>query len=117
LVAPSDGKVHFASRSPGRAIEAVGGGARTRVWMHPTSDVSVRALTLRAATIAASYGDAFLAALAVGDVSREAISAWNPKVPEVAANAGERGLYRRQYELFSALSAHARSHGAHGTLA
>jgi xylulokinase len=58
---------------------------------------------LRATTIGASYGDAFLAALAVGDVKREAINDWNPKVAEVTPNSTNAGVYKRQYEIFRAL--------------
>ena len=86
-----------------RAILAVGGGARNRVWIQATSDVSRRAQSLRATTIGASYGDAFLAALAVGDVNREAINDWNPRVSEVTPNPANAGAYKRQYEIFREL--------------
>jgi hypothetical protein len=42
-------------------------------WTQATSDVSGPARDVRTATIGAAYGDAFLAALAIGDVSRETI--------------------------------------------
>jgi xylulokinase len=86
-----------------RVIEAVGGGARNRVWMQATSDVSGRSQSLRATTIGASYGDAFLAALAVGDVTRETIDIWNPKTSQVAPDAANEDIYRRQYKIFREL--------------
>jgi xylulokinase len=58
---------------------------------------------LRATTIGASYGDAFLAALAVGDVKREAINDWNPKASEVTRNAANAGVFKRTYEIIREL--------------
>ena len=49
-------------------------------------------------TIGASYGDAFLAALAVGDVRKEDIRNWNPVASEITPNPSE--TYRRQNEVF-----------------
>jgi sugar (pentulose or hexulose) kinase len=65
-----------------RAILAVGGGTKNRVWAQATSDVSGRTQIVREKTVGASYGDAFLAALAVGDVKPETIRAWNPVATE-----------------------------------
>jgi xylulokinase len=52
-----------AGQDPG-AILAVGGGTKNRVWSQATSDVAGRTQIIRAKTIGASLGDAFLAALA-----------------------------------------------------
>ena len=54
-------------------------------------------------TIGASYGDAFLAALGVGDVKREDIRAWNPVASEITPVAldvydASTGIYRSIYE-------------------
>ena len=54
-------------------------------------------------TVGASYGDAFLAALAVGDVEAGDIARWNPaeRVVEPAGgevHAKQYGLFRRLYE-------------------
>jgi xylulokinase len=62
--------------------------------------MSGRAQTVRARTVGASYGDAFLAALAVGDVKRETIREWNPVAAEIAADPANAGVYRRQYAVF-----------------
>jgi xylulokinase len=88
-----------AGRDP-RQILAVGGGTRNQVWAQATSDISGRTQIVRARTIGASYGDAFLAALAVGDVKRETIREWNPVATEIVADPANAGVYARQYEVF-----------------
>jgi xylulokinase len=79
-------------------VYAVGGGTKNKVWSQATSDVSGLAQTLCSTTIGASYGDAFLAALGVGDVKREDIRTWNPVTSEIAPNRSR--LYERQYAVF-----------------
>ncbi|SDR58183.1 xylulokinase [Rhizobiales bacterium GAS113] len=86
-----------------RAILAVGGGVRSHAWIQATSDVSGRRQTLREKTVGASYGDAFLAALAIGEVRPETIKAWNPVASEVAPDAANAEIYRRQYGVFREL--------------
>lgn len=86
-----------------RAILAAGGGTRNRVWAQATSDVSGRTQIVREKTVGASYGDAFLAALAVGDVRREDIRVWNPVAYEIAADPANAEVYRRQYGAFREL--------------
>ena len=53
-----------------RPLLAAGGGVRNRVGLQATSDVSGRTQTLREKTLGAAYGNAFLAALALGEVRR-----------------------------------------------
>lgn len=89
-----------AGQRPSRIL-AVGGGTKNRVWAQATSDVSGRAQTIAAKTIGASYGDAFLAALGVGDVRRTDIRDWNPIATEIAPQPAE--VYRRQYRIFREL--------------
>jgi xylulokinase len=86
-----------------RAIFAVGGGTRNEVWAQATSDISGRRQIVRAKTIGASYGDAFLAALAVGDVRPETIRQWNPVASEIVPDPVPAEVYRRQYRIFRAL--------------
>ncbi len=81
-----------------RRILAVGGGTRNRVWSQATSDVCGRNQLICGQTIGASYGDAFLAALAVADVRRGDIATWNPVAAEIVAEPAE--VYRRQYGVF-----------------
>ena len=88
---------------PPKAILAAGGGTKNRVWSQATSDVSGRTQIIREKTIGASYGDAFIAALAVGDVAREDIRTWNPVAREIVPEAGLSGLYDRRYRVFREL--------------
>jgi xylulokinase len=81
-----------------RKVYAVGGGTKNKVWAQATSDVSGLTQTICSRTIGASYGDAFLAALGVGDVKRGDIRNWNPIVSEIVPGPTE--TYRRQYEVF-----------------
>jgi xylulokinase len=82
------------------AIYSVGGGTKNRVWSQATSDVSGKTQILRERTFGASFGDAFLAALALGDVGRTDILAWNPVASEIAADPAHRQVYDRQFAVF-----------------
>jgi xylulokinase len=86
-----------------RAILAAGGGTKNKVWAQATSDVSGRTQIVREKTVGASYGDAFLAAFAIGDVRRDDIRTWNPVAYEIAANPAHAETYRRQYGVFKEL--------------
>lgn len=86
-----------------RKLLAVGGGTKNRVWSQATSDVSGMAQTVCAKTVGASYGDAFLAALAVGDVKKKDIAAWNPEARRIAPSRATRAVYDRQYRIFREL--------------
>ena len=90
------------------AVYAVGGGTKNKVWAQATSDVSGRTQIVREKTMGASYGDAFLAALAVGDARKEDIRTWNPVASEVVANPANAGVYGRQYAVFRDI--YARTH-------
>jgi len=63
------------------SIRAVGGGLRNPLWTQATSDVAGRIPEVRKIGVGASYGDAFLASVAIGDVTKEAIEAWTPPCP------------------------------------
>lgn len=86
-----------------RKLLAVGGGTRNRVWLQATSDISGLAQSVCRKTVGASYGDAFLAALAVGDVRKKDILAWNPEARRIAPNRANRAVYERQYRVFKDL--------------
>ncbi|WP_395817801.1 FGGY-family carbohydrate kinase [Devosia sp.] len=88
---------------PPKAILAAGGGTKNRVWTQATSDVSGRTQIVRQKTVGASYGDAFIAALAIGDVQPNDIRTWNPVDHEITPNAGVRELYARRYRVFREL--------------
>ena len=86
-----------------RRILAVGGGTKNRVWSQGTSDVSGSTQILCEKTMGASYGDAFLAALALGDVARDDIRKWNPVAEEILPDPANRHVYSRQYRVFKEL--------------
>jgi xylulokinase len=87
------------------AIHAVGGGVRNNVWLQATSDISGFQQTLLKSNLGASYGDAFLAALAVGDVDAGAITGWNPVSDQIKPKAERKAIYARQYGIFRELYA------------
>lgn len=82
------------------AIFAVGGGIRNRVWAQAMSDVSGRNQIVRERTTGAAYGDAFLAALAMGDVRPGDIAAWNPTASEFTADPANADVYRRGFSVY-----------------
>ena len=90
-----------AGQNPARLM-AVGGGTKNAIWAAATSDVSGYAQQIAEKTIGASYGDAFMAAVGVGDVDRTQISVWNPVSHEIEAegNAAYEKLYRIYRKLY-----------------
>jgi xylulokinase len=82
-------------------VFAVGGGTKNPVWMQATSDLGQVPQVVREKTVGASYGDAFLAAVAVGAAGPEDIDAWNPSARTVTPEAVP--AYSRQYPLWKAL--------------
>ncbi|MEZ5925825.1 MAG: FGGY-family carbohydrate kinase [Hyphomicrobiaceae bacterium] len=88
---------------PPTTIYAVGGGTKNAVWSGATSDISGRPQVVREKTIGAAYGDAFLAALGVGDVHREAITDWNPVARTIHPDPSHVDVYGRAHGIFRAL--------------
>lgn len=88
---------------PPHAILAAGGGTNNKVWSQATSDVSGLTQIVRQKTVGAAYGDAFIAALAVGDAKAEDITTWNPVDYEIAPDPAVSDVYARQYQKFRAL--------------
>ncbi|MEO6608609.1 MAG: FGGY-family carbohydrate kinase [Aestuariivirga sp.] len=88
---------------PPRHIEAVGGGTNNAVWLAATSDVTGLEQHVRQKTMGASYGNAFLGGLAVGDVSRGDILNWNPPEKRIAPNPANKILYEKSYQIFREL--------------
>jgi xylulokinase len=80
-----------------RRIVAVGGGTRGGLWTQIVSDVTGRAQEIRAQSIGASYGAAYLAAGLVAPVS---IDAWNPVRETVAPRREAVEEYETLYELY-----------------
>ncbi|TAG28936.1 MAG: carbohydrate kinase, partial [Rhodobacterales bacterium] len=86
--------------APARVL-AVGGGTQNAVWMQATSDIGRVPQLVCEKTIGASYGDAFLAAVAVGAAMPDEITRWNPVARTVTPEAV--AAYVRQYPLWQAL--------------
>ena len=89
--------------SPPQRVLAVGGGTKNRPWMQATSDLTGLDQTVCKITTGASYGDAYLAALAVGLAKPGDIAQWNPV--EYTVPADSHAAYARQYPIFRALYA------------
>ncbi|WP_375230236.1 FGGY-family carbohydrate kinase [Roseobacter sp. S98] len=87
-------------QQPARLL-AVGGGTKNALWLQATSDITGIDQIVCEKTTGASYGDAFLAALAVGLVKREDIATWNPVATSVSAQSDPQ--YDRSYALFRRL--------------
>lgn len=87
--------------APPRTIFAVGGGTKNPVWLQATSDLGGVPQVVREKTVGASYGDAFLAAVAVGIVEPAEIERWNPESRRVTPEAIP--AYARQYPLWKEL--------------
>ena len=82
---------------------AVGGGTKNRVWRQATSDITGIDQILCENTVGASYGDAFMAAVAIGEAKADDIAVWNPVAATIRAEVSELhetryGLFRRLYE-------------------
>lgn len=82
---------------------AVGGGVKNSVWSQSMSDISRVSQIVRERTVGASYGDALLAAIAVGDVAPDEIDKWNPVSRVIEPGKGtaaqrQYGIFRRIYE-------------------
>jgi xylulokinase len=92
-------------------VRAVGGGTKNALWLQATSDLSGVPQELCDKTIGASYGDAFLAALAIGLVEEGDILRWNPVAGRVLPERV--AAYARQYPLWKRLYTQARDI-AHG---
>jgi xylulokinase len=82
-------------------LRAVGGGTKNRIWLQATSDISGMDQGICEKTLGASYGDAFLAAVAVGAAIPADIKTWNPVTATVKAEI--HAVYDRQYALFRRL--------------
>ena len=89
--------------APPRRVLAVGGGVNNRVWLQSTSDLTGLPQEVCRTTLGASYGDAFLARVALGDAEPGDIAQWNPverrvEAEETPALTRAYPLFRRLYE-------------------
>lgn len=74
-------------------VTAVGGGTRNPVWLKAVSDITGRSQVLRHRSFGASYGNAFLAAVGVGDAGADDMDRWNPVAREIHPDAELSPLY------------------------
>ena len=89
-----------ASAFPKKVI-AVGGGTKNNTWIQSTSDMCHINQQICKYSLGASYGDAFLAALALNRVKKEDIFQWNPVSQTV--NAKKQDVYENSFPLFKKL--------------
>ncbi len=89
-----------ARQRPARLL-AVGGGTKNRLWLQATSDISGLDQIVCEKTTGASFGNAFLAACAIGAAQPENIASWNPTAETVEAQPN--ATYDKQYRLFRRL--------------
>jgi len=82
-------------------LRAVGGGTKNAVWLQATSDIGGVDQRICDKTVGASYGDAFLAAIATGAASPGNIADWNPVSATVTAQSDL--VYDKSYALFRRL--------------
>ena len=88
-----------------RRIVAVGGGTQGSLWLQIVSDATGLAQEVPQTTIGASYGAAFLAAVATADGIPPRITDWNPVAetirPDAAVAAGYDVLFQRYLQLYA----------------
>ena len=89
-----------ADAAPARIL-AVGGGTKNPLWLQSTSDFTGLSQIVPEQTLGASYGNAFLAALATGHARPEDIDTWNP--PERDVTPAPQPVHARHYALFRRL--------------
>ena len=78
-------------------IVAVGGGAQQDVWPQIVTDVTGREQVIPSVTIGAAYGDAYLAARALGSAD---IDQWNPPAGVSRPRPRARETYDQLYPLY-----------------
>lgn len=89
-----------------RRIVAVGGGTQGRLWLQVVSDVTGLVQEVPQTTIGASYGAAFLAAVAVAvDDDAPVISDWNPVAERITPDADLRPTYDALFDRYVRLYA------------
>lgn len=89
--------------APPEKLFAVGGGTKNRIWLQATSDATGMPQTVRKRTFGASYGNAFLAAHAVGDADLNDIEDWNPLAETIEPDSGNRELFEQHLSRFKQL--------------
>ncbi|MEM6428583.1 MAG: FGGY-family carbohydrate kinase [Deinococcota bacterium] len=86
--------------APIRRVAAVGGGVRDNLWPQIVSDVSGMNQLIPKRSVGASYGNAFLAGLGIGQLKRSDLTNWAVYDHEVSPQADSREIYDNHYELY-----------------
>lgn len=89
--------------APVRRIVAVGGGTKSRTWLQIVSDAAGLEQHVPELTIGASYGDAFLAGLAAGILTRDDLSAWVKPGTVIRPDPAPQERYDAMYQHFRRL--------------
>ena len=84
--------------APVQRIVAVGGGTRSNTWLQIVSDIVGVEQEIPAQTIGASYGDAFLAGLATGNLRKEDLNTWVKNDRIIKPEPGQQQNYNHYYE-------------------
>ena len=80
---------------------SVGGGVKNKIWSQSISDISGFNQIVRKKTIGASYGNSFLAALAINAVEKTDIIRWNPTDKIIFSKANS--VHKKNYKNFKDL--------------
>ncbi len=86
-----------------RRIIAVGGGTKGSTWLQIVTDISGETQEVPPVTVGASYGDAFLAGLAAGVLTRNDLKTWVKPGEQITANPAQKAEYDRLYKLYREL--------------
>ena len=86
-----------------RRVIAVGGGTKGGTWLQIVSDITGQVQEVPQVTVGASYGDAFLAGLATGALTRADLDRWVQPGPPVTPDPATRAEYDRLYGLYREL--------------
>ena len=89
--------------APVERLVAVGGGAQSDTWVQIVSDIAGVTQEVPAVTLGASYGDAFLAGRAAGQLTREDLGTWVKQDRLIEPRSDTRALHDRQFALFKRL--------------
>ena len=89
--------------APPKRVVAVGGGTQGDTWVQIVTDIAKTPQIVPKETIGASYGDAFLAGLATGLVSRDDLDAWVGETRTVEPNEALAPCYDALFEQYKAL--------------
>jgi xylulokinase len=85
-------------------VISVGGGTKNPLWLQVVSDISGIPQKVPAVTFGASYGDAFLAGLAVGVIpSYDRITSWVKYDRVIQPDISRFDLYSKYYRIYTNL--------------